>query len=262
MTRIRTALLALVLVAVAAVTARAQNNPTINYAALRADILANTAQAGGTNPAYATTPINQLPINDDTNQLVADWYNRTASPAFYVYRTAIPVQEVNDAIVWQNMTPADPVPNESRTGSCTVTASSCTGGTYSYTVTEAVSIWNARANLAQGKVLNVQSLLLSAQGALNGAKPAIRSGLQDALTNVPTNSTAQPGTSGNNFHDGRTLSAGWVALRDTVLAEGASRVEKLFANTTGGNGGTPATAATMVFEGTLSVGDVSAARAN
>lgn len=228
MTRIRTALLALVLVAVAAVTARAQNNPTINYAALRADILANTAQAGGTNPAYATTPINQLPINDDTNQLVADWYNGTASPTFHVYRSAIPVAELFDAIVWANFTPSDSVP----------TATSLEN-----------DIYQSRQIACQTKQMNLQTMMIG-QAAVNGAKANIRAGLQDALTNIP---------SGAN---GANRSAGWTTVRDTVLARASTRAEKLFASTASGNGSAPNAAATLVFEGALASGDVSAARAN
>lgn len=206
----------------------AQGNPTINYSTLRADILANANVAGGSNPAYASTPINQLPSNSDTNQLIADWYNVTASPTFYVYRTTIPAAELFDAIVWANFTPSDAVPTDTSLNN---------------------DIFQSRQIACQTKQMNLQTMIVG-QASINGSKPNIRAGLQDALTNIP---------SGTN---GALRAAGWVTVRDTVLARAAKRAEKLLANTSGGNGGTAATAATLVFEGDLSAGDVSRARAN
>jgi hypothetical protein len=74
----------------------------------------------------------------------------------------------------------------------------------------------------------------------------VRAGLQDALTNVPSNT------------GGATQAAGWVGVRDTALARSASIFEKVLAS--GGAGDTAATAATMGAEGPVSYPDVEDAR--
>lgn len=64
---------------------------------LKTDIAANTNTV-----LYAgvQTAINALPNNTDANFAIADWYNQTASPAWTVWRTNIPVKDVKTAIVW------------------------------------------------------------------------------------------------------------------------------------------------------------------
>lgn len=64
---------------------------------LKADIAANTNTVtyGG-----AAVAINALPLNDDANFAIADWYNQNASPAWTVWKTAIPTKDVKLAIVW------------------------------------------------------------------------------------------------------------------------------------------------------------------
>jgi hypothetical protein len=65
--------------------------------ALKADIAANTATV-----IYAGQPvaINAVPNDTDANFAVADWYNQTASPAWRVWRTDVPVKDVKKAVVW------------------------------------------------------------------------------------------------------------------------------------------------------------------
>lgn len=157
----------------------------------------------------ADSPANALYQAGDLSGL-ADYYNTTVSPAFYVYRTSVPVQDINDQIIWANFTPNDPP--------------------------DGTTIWTNRSMAAQGKQFNLQTLLIGSQGAVNAAKSNVRAGLQDALTGLPTGAS------------GASVSAGWVGVRDTVIARAASRFEKLFAT---GNGGTAATAATMAAEGPI-----------
>lgn len=65
--------------------------PQANYAALKADINANT----NTIPYGAGTPqIKDLPNNGDANLEIANWYNGQASPDYYAYRASVPVAEV------------------------------------------------------------------------------------------------------------------------------------------------------------------------
>lgn len=181
-----------------------------------------SASAQSLTPAQRTTlkaaivadnPANVLYVAGDLSGLAA-YYNTTASPNFYVYRTAVPVQDINDNVTWSNFTPAD-APDTSQ-------------------------LWLNRATAAQGKQFNLQTLLLSAGGFLNATKSNVRQALQDALTNLPT------GTGG------AAVSGGWVGVRDNVLARVASRLEKLLAATTvQQNGSTAAKAATMTVEGPI-----------
>lgn len=151
---------------------------------------------------------------------IAALYNLPASPTFNVYRTSVPVQEINDAITWANFTPAD--------------------------APDTTQLWLNRATAAQGKQFNLQTLLIGAQGSVNASKPNVRAGIQDATTNLPT------GTGG------ASVSGGWVAIRDNVLARAATRLEKLLATTTvQQDGSTAAKAATLTFEGAITAQTVS-----
>lgn len=151
---------------------------------------------------------------------LAAYYSAAASPAFYGYRTNIPVAEVINGVVWANLTPADTVP--------TLDVLS-------------TSVWQSRSLACQGKQFNLQMMLQSGAASLNASFVNFRSGLQDALTNIPSGAL------------GANLSAGWVAIRDGVLARAANRVEKLFATTGGAqDGSTAAKAASYTHEGAIS----------
>jgi hypothetical protein len=60
--------------------------------------------------------------------------------------------------------------------------------------------------------------------------------------------------------NGTLVNAASNAQLSAVLARKATRVEKLFANVAGGNGGTAVAAATMVLEGTIGFVDIGQAR--
>lgn len=155
--------------------------------------LTSAQQATLKTDIQADPAFNGLPPNSDSAFLIAAAYNVLASPAFYVYRTNIPVTEVFDKIIWANLTPVD-TPDGTQT-------------------------WMNRALACQGKQFNIQTMLVG-QSVINASKANWRAGMQDALTNVPS------GVSGN------TLAAGWVGLRDSLYRQ-ASRIEKLFATGTG-----------------------------
>jgi len=167
--------------------------------------------------------LSSFPMNADGHVAVAQALNQPASPTFYVYRTDIPVQEVFDQVQWSKLTPADAIPTDTALNA---------------------AIWQSRSLACQGKQFNLQTLLMG-QATINGAKANVRAGLQDALTNVPSAAS------------GATQAAGWVGVRDSVLARAATVAEKALAT---GNGGTAATAATMTFEGALTAQDVEAVR--
>lgn len=196
----------------------------IDYAVLKAECTNNPNSYNGTFGGVTQT--------------LAQWYAAGADAAcaeilnantagFLVYRTSIPVTELFDAIVWANFTPSDVVPTTTSLDN---------------------DIYQSRQIACQTKQMNLQTMIVG-QVTINGAKSNIRAGLQDALTNLPS------GTNGAN------RSAGWTTVRDTVLARLATRAEKLYANTAGGNGSTAATAALLTFEGALTASDIQAARA-
>lgn len=139
---------------------------------------------------------------------LALYMNSATAPTFNVYRSAVPVQDITDAVTWANYTPAD--------------------------TPDGTQLWLNRATAAQGKQFNLQTLLLAASGYLNAAKVNIRAGLQDATQSLPTGS------------NGASVSAGWVLIRDTTLARAATRFEKVYATTTvQQDGSTAAKAATL-----------------
>jgi hypothetical protein len=185
--------------------------------AIKADIAANS-------------DLNAFPNTDDGNFAIAALYNALTAIAFFVYRTNIPVQDIFDQITWANLTPADAPPAAADT-----------------TLSDHLA-WQSRALACQAKQFNVQ-LLLQGQSLVNGAKPNVRAGLQDALTNVPSGAA------------GALVSGGWVGVRDNALARKATRIEKLFATTAvNHDGSTAAAAATMVIEGAISGADIRNAR--
>lgn len=142
---------------------------------------------------------------------IADALAVKANPAWYVYRTDMPKSEVQDGIVYANMTPAQAVP--------------ATG--------DALQVWIAKNLLAQGKQFNLQNLLLGSD-TINFALPNILSGFQDALTGLPTKS------------DGTNQQAGWTALQ-LKISRTANLLEKLLATGTGSQ----ASPGTMTFQGTV-----------
>lgn len=162
------------------------------------------------------------PTTADQNFAIAAFYNAVPSPDFFVYRTNVPVQDIYDQIQWAKMTPSD--------------------------APDGTAAWTNRSLACQGKQFNLQLLLQGAQQTINAAKSNVRAGLQDALTNVPSGAA------------GVTQAAGWVGVRDVAMARKATRIEKLFADTSVGNGGTAATAATMVLEGAVSTTQIDVAR--
>ena len=190
-------------------------------ATLKAAIAANTTVAGGSS-AYASTPINQIPNNSDGNQAIAAWYNGSPTPDFFVWNSQATIASVYDNVTWANLTPTD-APDGTQT-------------------------WANRSLACQGKQFNLQTILIGAQGIVNATKSSIRAGLQDALSNVPSGV------------GGATISAGWANVRDKALARKAMNIEKLFADTAGGNGATAQNSALPVFDGAISPSDVDTAR--
>lgn len=167
--------------------------------------------------------------NDESGAFaIAALMDVAASPDFFVYRPNVPVHDIYDQVQWSKLTPADAVPTDTALNA---------------------AVWQARSLACQGKQFNLQTMVMGQQ-TINASKSNVRAGLQDALTNVPSAAS------------GVTQAAGWVGVRDNALARKATRTEKLFADTAGGNGAAAATAAVLVIEGKLSIADIVDARNN
>lgn len=180
--------------------------------------LTTAQQATVKSDILASPDLNSQPHTPDGAFAIAFAYALVVSPDFFVYRTAIPSGDIHAQITWANLTPADAVPTDTQLN---------------------VETWQARSLACQGKQFNLQMLLQAL--TLDATRSNVRSGLQDALTNIPAGAGGAP------------VSAGWVNVRDNVLARKANRLEKLLAT---GSGATAATAATMGFEGTVSYQDI------
>lgn len=179
--------------------------------ALKADILAD----GTLSPLTGTA---------DGRLAIANAYNATAVPDYFVWATNVAVNDIFDNVTWANFTPADPADN---------------------TVT-----WSNRSLSCQGKQFNLQTIL-SGRTTLDASKTNIRAALNDATTGLPSGAS------------GASRSGGWTSILP-ILSRKARRIEKLFAIDDGaGIGNTvtdPRGAQTnpdkLVYEGTISATDV------
>ena len=182
--------------------------------------MALTPAQNATLKAYveADGTLNTLPHDNGGAVDIATAMNAEANPAWYVFRTNVSVSEVQNKIVYANMTPAQAIPANN--------------------TNESLQIWIAKNLLAQGKQFNLQNLLLNAD-AINFALPNVYTAFQDALTALPTKS------------DGTNQQAGWTGLQ-LITSRKANTVEKLLSTGTGSQ----AASATMGFEGSVSYGDV------
>lgn len=132
-----------------------------------------------------------VPSTPDGNQLITDAYNTQASPNFFVWRTDITQNEINEAVDWSEV-----------------------------------------VGLTTNEMLSFQ--LLKNQDLLNASKSSIR------------------GAFGSIFSSKPNTNAALLALGKRL----ALRIEQLLATGTGSE----TNPATMDFEGTISRGDVQAAR--
>lgn len=153
---------------------------------------------------------------------ISDWpavglvLNQKASPNFFVWQTAVDVQKLRAAITWANLTPAD--------------------------VPDGTQAWANRSLQCQGKQFNLQCLL-PFSGLIDCTDTNFRAGLQDALQGI------------RSGVGGASQGAGWSSVQ-AAMARTAKYGEKIFADTTSGNGSTRALSATMVIEGDISNEDI------
>jgi len=169
-------------------------------ATLKADILAN--------PAVASF------VSSGADSLIADWYNQATSPAYVVWNKYTDVNAILDAINWANLTPAT-------------------------STSDTTTVYSNKALLCQGKQFNLQTIV-SGRQSIDATKSNVRSGLQDALTNVPSKA------------DGTNQSAGWVNVQ-TAMQRTANNLEKVFSTGTG----TTASPGITTVEGTIDYNEIS-----
>ncbi|MES2323279.1 MAG: hypothetical protein V4633_13525 [Pseudomonadota bacterium] len=160
--------------------------------------------------------LNARPNTSDGADAIATALNLAASPDFFVWQTSMPTQSLFDAIVWANLTPSG--------------------------APDGTATWTNLALACQGKQFNIQTMLTGRE-SINPSKVNIRTGLQDALTQVPSGAA------------GASRSAGWTTVQ-IAMQRKATRAEKVLATGTG----TAVSPALLGFEGQVSYQDVLDAR--
>lgn len=150
---------------------------------------------------------------------IAQYYQ--ADSTFYVWRGLTSASDILDAITWANLTPVDSPDN--------------------------TATFTNRALICQAKQLNLQ-ILLQGREQVSTGKANVRSGLSDALQNVPAGAS------------GALLDAGWAgaAKVKAAITRLANKLERLFATGTG----TTANPGNLVVELFPQISDVDQALAS
>lgn len=177
------------------------------------------AQIATLRPIVQAEPTLAQAVATGNDYAIADWLNASAAPDFMVWRTTTPIADVENAIAWANFTPSDS-PDGTQT-------------------------WLNRAIACQARQFNLQ-MLIQGKTSIATGRPSIRTGLQDALTDLPS------GTAG------AVRAGGWVALKAAISRQ-ATRAEKLLIGA--GGAGTAANPGVLGFEGKLAYLDIEQARA-
>lgn len=153
-----------------------------------------TAQLQALKAAILADPNCTAWVADGSHGAIAEYLRGPST--FVVWKSQTATQDIYDGVTWANLTPTD-----------------AADGTATYT---------NRALVCQAKQLNLQ-ILLQGRDSVNSSKSNIRTGLQDALTNVPSGA------------GGALVSAGWTAVR-LAMQRFASLYEKVYATGTGTQG--------------------------
>lgn len=167
--------------------------------------------------------LSAIPKTPDGFVTIASVYNTAFAPTFWVYRTNILPSEIFDKIAWANFTPHDPPVAADTPAALAASA----------------TLWGNRATVCQIKQNTLQIMLLGIETTINASHNNTRSGVQDALTNIPSGVNGAP------------QSGGWEDVSMFVLPRAGTRGEKLFAvaGMTGHDGSTQLLAMTMSPEG-------------
>ncbi|MEY5099974.1 MAG: hypothetical protein RJA36_2693 [Pseudomonadota bacterium] len=170
--------------------------------------------------------------NSDGYVALAQALNQPASPTFTVWRTEVPTTTVLDAIDFSKFTPSAALDDATLS-------------------TQLIATQRQAQLLAiQTKQMNLQ-MMTQGRAALDASKPNIRGGLRDAVIQLPSGSSgafvSAAGASGVNVLNACTRAA--------------TEAEKILVTASQGSDTTgTVTARVMGFEGSLSAGDVEAAR--
>lgn len=159
------------------------------------------ARATVLRDAIAADPVLSVLTNTpDNNVAIANAFNQNATPDFYVWKTSVSVEDVQNAIIYANMTPAQ--------------------------TPDGTQLWANKALHAQGKQFNLQNLMLG-RDYVNPSRTNVRAAFQDCLTGLPTKA------------DGTNQAAGWTAV-EASFKRLATRGEKLYVTGGNGAVGSPA----------------------
>ena len=157
-----------------------------------------------------------LPLTSASANTIADAYNLSASPTYYIYRNDVPVDEIFNSITWKNFTPSDQPP--------TAAVPSAPTAAEEY----AIKLWYSRALLCQGKQFNIQ-INLQGKNFIAVQYDPIRTGLKDSLQNLPSGPA------------GISIDAGWATVKQTITRT-CTRFERLYVTGAGtGTTGSPDT---------------------
>lgn len=154
--------------------------------------------------------------NTGDDYAIAEWLNAQNDVAFYVWKTSVSTSDIYDNITWANFTPSD--------------------------TPDGTQVWANRSLACQGKQFSLQTILVG-RDSINPTKSNIRSGLQDALTGIPSGAS------------GATKSGGWNNVQ-AVMYRTTTRAEKYLATGTGTTG----SPALMGFEGFVTPNEASLMR--
>ena len=162
------------------------------------------AIAAETDPAFAASR------TAGAHGEMAAFYN--AASTNIVWRSTTAVEDIFNNVTWQNLTPID--------------------------APDTTQQWMNRALMCQGKQFNLQTML-SGRQSLRTDKTAIRAGLQDCLTNVPSGVA------------GAVVTGGWPNVK-LVIQRPATRGEALFI----AGSGTTGAPTDLVVEGSVSIDNI------
>jgi hypothetical protein len=214
-------------------------------ATFKANIAANATAIPAGRP-FAGTAINALPSTDDANIEIANWYNLTASPAYTVWNTAVPIKSIRAAVNLQQYTPLDNPP----------------ASTNNVTGTNDGLLYQNRALVCQLKQANA-IFLIQGEGSVDSSPLQFRQSFNDCMTAIPS------GAAGANQNAGWGTSAAPGVVR-LAMHKAATNGEKVFvvASTAAPNAGNVGADArgsatnpdTLVHVGSVSALDVSLAR--
>jgi hypothetical protein len=168
--------------------------------------------------------LSAIPNTPDGAYAIADAFNAPASPAAYVWRSYTDADTIKNAITWKNLTPTD--------------------------APDGTQAWANRSLACQGIQFNIQTLLSSGMSQLATGRLAIRQGLQDALSTVPSGA------------GGASQDAGWAGVSGVkaAITRVATRLEKLFQTGGSGTTGSPWISAFVGDPYTVTYQEVLAAR--